>query len=1035
LPDIDEDDELNSNGSRRKGRWNDDMDDWDTEERDTSPLGISGKQKQLDRRINTFDKKIDLFMRRMSTEKKAEIKEKTIKLAKDTTITIKTWDEMGDEYSEKIIYSNPINTIMKFIINHPLVISTAVILFCIIFGMFSVVGNPFDAEFEPDPNSTNLKKEMQGDFDIYLPQDDPTKDVLDKIKEDWTVDLAILYVQTENCFDIYDDMNITDPRVLREISDIEDALNPNREDRGANDSVIFTFSIATIIKTINATPEQVKDAVKIETGFNIDLQLVQTNYSLPNEANINKIVNQIPPESLKSLMQDTNGDTIYDTSIVLIGLHPDADKDLMLEKLLTPGRKQGDDPKTPGLIDDYYVDPNPGGGIFDIFSEESYYTKEAWQERRDNGDVHCRITLTGPTPLTKAITDRMFDELTWVTPVALVGVLAVLFFFHRTLKILLIAIVPIFCTLAITFGVLVLGCQYTTLFVLTPQVTMIAPMIIALGVAYGLYIANRYSEESEIPDKKERILFSVQTTGTAVFLSALTTAIGFASLMLVDMLPLQVMGIGLSLGIMVAWAMTMLLVPSIILAVNYKKRAKTQDLAQNLGEIPVNHRKKILLGAAVLTIISLIALSGVEANMDVMSMAPDDESVVLSMRSYSKEFGGGQMGMLYIQQSPADFDENGKADYTEGTLLHYPILKSFDRLETEIIEDPETYAQPLSVVDVMKMIKVPDFTNNSFYRNALEQIPNELGLRDYVNDTIHQQVVGVSFFEAAGNAPDVVFPGTGETFQQFLINIFYNSLSVELRGMLVNADYSRGLMYIDMPHMDIIKTGKAIEKINFYSEHYPDLHASRITGFGAVIVVINNMLMDLAMISTVIALGSVLAVLWLIFRSIKIAIFTLIPVVLVVIWQYSVLVALFGSGVGISFLQGVEDPVEAPYFTGTLNLFTATIGSIITGIGIDFGIHITQRVREKGMGRDAVKYAVSTSGMSFIESTSTMMGGLIPMMLIPIPIIKEFVVLVVVLLVFSACGAIFVLPAIYTLYFDMDAKRKAREERKEAGKG
>jgi predicted RND superfamily exporter protein len=232
--------------------------------------------------------------------------------------------------------------------------------------------------------------------------------------------------------------------------------------------------------------------------------------------------------------------------------------------------------------------------------------------------------------------------------------------------------------------------------------------------------------------------------------------------------------------------------------------------------------------------------------------------------------------------------------------------------------------------------------------------------------------------------------------------------------------------------MDIVLTGKAIEAVDNHTKNYPALHGSDITGFGAVIVVINEMLLMLAMMSTLIALAFVLGVLWLIFRSIKLAIFTLIPVVLVVIWQYSVLYSLFLTGVGIATFRGVENPWEMPYFSGSLNLFTATIGSIITGIGIDFGIHITQRVREKGMGREAVAYAVSTSGLSFVESTTTMICGLLPIMLIPIPIIKEFVILVTVLLVFSAAGAILVLPAIYTLYFDMEVRRKAREELKAA---
>jgi predicted RND superfamily exporter protein len=1005
------------------------MDDWDSKDEDTSPLGIHEKQKKLDRRVNIFDKKIDLFMRRMSTEKSKEIKEKTIKLAKDTPITIKTWDELGDEYSEKIIYSNPFNTIMSSIIKHPVWISTAVVLFCLIFGVWGVVGNPMDDDF--DPEDPKLRQQMRGDFEVYLPQDHPTKDVLDRIKEDWTVDLAIVYVETQNRFDDTEHTNITDIEVLREMSHIEDTLNPDRADRGKNDSIIFIFSIASVIKTINATPEQVKDAIKIETEIDFDAQVIQTNYSLPDAATVNRIMEQIPPASLNSLVQDTSGDGIYDTSIMLIGLDPDSDKEEIIDKMLTPGRKINDDPKVPGLIDDFYVDPNPEGGIFSVFQEESYYTEEAWLDRKEDGTVHCRMSLTGPTPLTIAITDRMYAELTWVTPVALAGVLAALFFFHRTLKILIIALVPIICTILLTFGILVLLGANVEMVVLTPQVTMIAPMIIALGVAYGLYIANRYSEESEITDKSERIRFAVQTTGTAVFLSALTTAIGFASLMLVDMLPLRVLGIGLSMGILISWGMTMLLVPSLVLALNYKKKSKTQEAAKWLGEVPVNHRKKILLVASLFTIVSIVALVNVEANMDVMTMAPDDESVVLSMRAYSENFGGGQMGMLYVQGQPVDFEENGKTSWVKDSLRDFDMIKMMEGLENNIRADKETYSTPLCVVDVMKMIKVPDFTNSTYWQLFLDYIDREMGpgiIAETVNETA-QGLVGMSFFDAAQGAdPAVQLPIIDESARQFLVNVFYNSLSVELRGMLVNEDYSRGLMYIDMPHMDLVKTGRAIDKVNNYSNRYPDLHASKITGFGAVIVVINEMLLQLAMMSTVIALAFVLGVLWLIFRSIKLAIFTLIPVVLVVVWQYSVLRGLMYTGVGISMFQGVEDPWGMPYFSGSLNLFTATIGSIITGIGIDFGIHITQRVREKGMSREGVAYAVSTSGLSFIESTTTMICGLVPMMLIPIPIIKEFVILVTVLLIFSAAGAILVLPAIYTLYFDMEARRKAREE-------
>ena len=61
------------------------------------------------------------------------------------------------------------------------------------------------------------------------------------------------------------------------------------------------------------------------------------------------------------------------------------------------------------------------------------------------------------------------------------------------------------------------------------------------------------------------------------------------------------------------------------------------------------------------------------------------------------------------------------------------------------------------------------------------------------------------------------------------------------------------------------------------------------------------------------------------FRSIKYALVTVLPIGLVVSWLY-----------GIMYLGGYS-----------LNLVTATIGAISIGVGIDFSIHITQRVREE----------------------------------------------------------------------------------------
>ena len=82
-------------------------------------------------------------------------------------------------------------------------------------------------------------------------------------------------------------------------------------------------------------------------------------------------------------------------------------------------------------------------------------------------------------------------------------------------------------------------------------VIIVGPILLALGVSYGLHITNRYAEETGTKD--EKIRQSLASTGRAVFLSAVTTVIGFISLTFTPMKPIETVGIALSGGIVIVY--------------------------------------------------------------------------------------------------------------------------------------------------------------------------------------------------------------------------------------------------------------------------------------------------------------------------------------------------------------------------------------------------------------------------------------------------------------------------------------------------
>jgi predicted RND superfamily exporter protein len=889
--------------------------------------------------VDKADKGMESFdsIKKQASEVASELTEKAEKQAM-------ILEKKGLDITRRFRRASSPTSVIETTLDYPGVIVAAILVITIIIG---AVGIPA------------MLNNISGDMTIYLPQNDEAALILNDVNEDWSTEMIVIFIETPNKFDRTYGTNITGKSVLDEMSAIEEALDPQKDDYGEVDDITFVLSISTLIKEINVAPENIAEAVKDELNLNVDPDIPGDHeYAIPEEQDeIDRIVDQIPEDFKKLLVIDTNDDGIWDSAGIIIGVHKDADQTAVMEGLY----KQ---------INKYYVDSREEPG--------HYNSRREWWKRIETGSINCAMTPTGPVPITEALTARTYQEFAIVLPVALTLICAMLVFLHRTIKIVVISGIPIFCSLVITLGILGL-----TGWVLSPQVILIAPILLALGVAYGLYIANRYSDEkANTDDKKERMTIALRTTGRAIFLSAVTTAVGFSSLMFVNMIPMIVLGFGLTVGILICYIVTMLMVPSLVMALNYEKKGKLRS-AERIGMLPIRHKRKIVIAAVFLTIISLALIPSIEANMNLTEMAPQDEPSIVKMEEYSREFGGGQLGMVLIYGSPSPPDDQELKG--SGSMKDIEVLDAIDRLEEEL-RGIEGINPPISVVDVMKLIKVPE--------SMVNQIPLQ-NLPDPIKSRI-EEFANTSFWDVihtAGQIDSLIWYNRyDKSIQDSIINIFYKSLTTEMRSFLVNFDYSRALIYIDIPATDAVITEKTVNEVNdAVSHHQPFISTSKLTGFAALMVAINNLIMFNSLFSLFMALVVVFFVLIIMFRSLRYAALTMIPVLMVVAWEPITLV-----------MTGID-----------LNLITAMIGSIIVGVGIDFGIHMTERIRESGENVTGIKKAVETSGFTFLETTATIVAGLLSIFLINIRSIQEFITMVIILLVFSMLGAMLILPSIY----------------------
>ena len=99
----------------------------------------------------------------------------------------------------------------------------------------------------------------------------------------------------------------------------------------------------------------------------------------------------------------------------------------------------------------------------------------------------------------------------------------------------------------------------------------------------------------------------------------------------------------------------------------------------------------------------------------------------------------------------------------------------------------------------------------------------------------------------------------------------------------------------------------------------------------------------------------------------------------------------------------------------SLSLVTVMIGSILVGVGVDFSIHIANRVKELGGSVDAIRIACASTGMSLTEAVTVTVAGMFCAYYIPIPAIAPFIDVIIILLILAAISALILLPAIYSL--------------------
>jgi predicted RND superfamily exporter protein len=134
------------------------------------------------------------------------------------------------------------------------------------------------------------------------------------------------------------------------------------------------------------------------------------------------------------------------------------------------------------------------------------------------------------------------------------AILLIVYLCFRSLRVSLIVLIPIVFGIVVTFGLLLLVRHRFSFMSITA-----IPLIIGIGIDNGIHLVRRYLE-----NERSGILAIAKASGAAVIQSNLTTIVGFGALMASSFEPLAEMGLVTSLGVALALAGGLWLVPAVI---------------------------------------------------------------------------------------------------------------------------------------------------------------------------------------------------------------------------------------------------------------------------------------------------------------------------------------------------------------------------------------------------------------------------------------------------------------------------------------
>ncbi|MDD3461994.1 MAG: MMPL family transporter [Mesotoga sp.] len=163
--------------------------------------------------------------------------------------------------------------------------------------------------------------------------------------------------------------------------------------------------------------------------------------------------------------------------------------------------------------------------------------------------------------------------------------------------------------------------------------------IVIISSSYGLHFIDRYITNRKFLDRNLALKRTVHEELIPVFLSALTTAVGFLTFLVSSLEAFRQLGIMVSIGIMMSSALVLIALPAALYFIDLPAVNRRLRFKGPTGEKAKKIEMVALIAIIAFAVVSPFLISKIERNFDQFDYFEKSSSIVKSAETIRDEFG------------------------------------------------------------------------------------------------------------------------------------------------------------------------------------------------------------------------------------------------------------------------------------------------------------------------------------------------------------------------------------------------------------